>query len=68
VKYRVIVQPDAEAELAEAFAWLHDRAPANAERWLRGLYDAVESLEMMPNRCGLARENDAFPEEIRQLL
>src|SRR5687767_906022 len=68
MKYRVVIQPGAEAEVVEAFGFIHDRSPASAERWLRGLYAAIESLELMPKRCGLARENAAFEEEIRQLL
>ena len=68
MKYRVVIQPDAEAEVAEAFAYIHTRSPANAERWLRGLYSVIETLETMPGRCALARESGAFKEEIRQLL
>jgi plasmid stabilization system protein ParE len=68
MKYRVLIQPGAEAEVAEAFGYIHARSPANAARWLRGLYAAIGTLETMPKRCGLARENDAFREEIRQFL
>ena len=68
MKYRVVLQPGAEAEIAEAFDYLYARAPEAAERWLRGLYAAVGTLETFPLRCGFARENDAFREEIRQLL
>ena len=66
--YRVLIQPGAEAEVAEAFRYIHARSPASAEKWLRGLYGLIEMLETMPRRCALARENAEFPEEIRQLL
>ena len=68
MKYRVVLQPGAEADIGEAFAYLRARAPEAAERWLRGLYASVETLETIPTRCGLARENDAFRDQIRQLL
>jgi hypothetical protein len=32
------------------------------------LLEAIESLSQMPNRCSLARENENFILEIRQLL
>lgn len=68
MKYRVVIQPGAEAEVADAFAYIHARSPANAERWLRALYALIETLETMPGRCGLGRESAAFEQEIRQLL
>ena len=66
--YRVIIQPDAEAEITEDFAYIHARSPLNAARWLRGLYATIETLETLPSRCGLARESRSFRTEIRQLL
>jgi plasmid stabilization system protein ParE len=68
MKFRVVIQPGAEAEVAQAFAYIHARSPANAEKWLRGLYAVIATLESMPGRCGLARESRAFELEIRQLL
>lgn len=34
----------------------------------KGLLKAIQSLEKMPKRCALARENQHFRQEIRQLL
>jgi plasmid stabilization system protein ParE len=36
--------------------------------WYEGLFVAIESLRQMPKRCGLARENAFFSQELRQLL
>lgn len=36
--------------------------------WFNGLLEAVEKLETFPHRCPLATENDAFKDEIRQLI
>ena len=67
-RYRVLLQPDAEAEIAEAFRYIYSQSPLNAERWLRGLYERVDTLRRLPRRCALARENDAFPQELRQMI
>ena len=39
-----------------------------AQEWYEGLLLAMESLTTMPKRCALARENEFFSQEIRQLL
>ena len=44
------------------------RAPENAQRWLERVYDAIETLDRMPQRCDLAPENAHRPYEIRRLL
>ena len=66
--HRVVIQPGAEAEIAEAFEYIAARSPDAAAKWLRGLYGAVTTLERFPTRCGLAPETESFKEDIRQLL
>jgi plasmid stabilization system protein ParE len=66
--YRVIIQPNAEAELDAAFEYRRARAPQAATRWFAGFVDAINSLAEFPERCPFAPENGHFPEEIRQLL
>jgi plasmid stabilization system protein ParE len=66
--YRVIIQPNAEAELDAAYMYRYARAPQAAARWFREFVDAINSLAEFPERCPLAPENGHFPEEIRQLL
>lgn len=67
-RYQVNIDEDAWRDALEEFHYIRQRAPLNAERWLQGFYDAVQSLEIMPQRCALARENDFFAEELRQLV
>lgn len=67
-KFRVIIQPSASAEMEEAFLWIAEHNPEAAVKWFNGLQDAVHGLETFPERCPLAPENDAFQEEIRQLI
>ncbi len=66
--YCVIIEPPAEAELEEAYQWIARDAPQAAARWYNGLVEAIDSLKSLPERCPLAPENDAFDEDIRQLL
>jgi len=66
--YRVELSPEADQEIDDAYHWLAEAAPAGAHRWYNGLMDALRSLCDNPQRCRLAPENDAFEEEIRQLL
>src|SRR5262245_17302505 len=66
--FRVLVDPAALAEAEEHFLWLRERAPREAQRWFQGLWNAVELLAEMPNRCSLAPEGHALERTIRQLL
>jgi plasmid stabilization system protein ParE len=68
MKYRVEITPEAEAEIKEAYLWIHSDSPANAARWRRGLLEAACSLSQQPMRCPLAPESAWFKQEIRQLL
>ncbi len=67
-RFQVKVDDEAWREAMRAFWRIREEAPLNAERWLQGLSDAIESLEQMPRRCALARENEFFEEELRQLV
>jgi plasmid stabilization system protein ParE len=66
--FRILVQPPAEEDAADAYLYIHERAPLAADEWLKGLRSALESLSALPERCPLAPENDVFDEEIRQLI
>ena len=68
MKYRVHLTHSASADAERAYDWLAQRAPRAAVKWFNGLLDVVESLEMFPRLCGLARESEKSPEEIRQML
>ena len=66
--YDVDIAPSAAADIREAFGYINEQSPQNGEAWLRKLYQRVETLETMPQRCPLIREADAFEEEARELL
>ncbi len=68
MRYTVITTPEAEASITDAFVFLAVQAPRNAERWLRGLSTAIESLELFPGRCAMARESRQTGADLRQLI
>jgi len=66
--YKVVVLPQAEADIREAFGYLEERAPEVATRWYSLIRAALESLSAMPARCPLAPETSLLGLELRQLL
>lgn len=67
--YRVEISSVAESEADRAFLQFSQRtSPETAKQWYGGLLNAIASLEKMPKRCAIARENPKFSQEIRQLL
>ena len=69
MKYRLDISSIAEAEADKAFIWIAQMSsPEKASRWYEGLLKAINSLSEMPKRCPLARENEHFSLEIRQLI
>jgi len=68
VKYQVIVTPDAQAAIRESFAYIHERAPLKAARWLQALYREIDTLERFPERCAFARERKYLDADLRQLV
>ncbi|BAZ32316.1 plasmid stabilization system protein [Cylindrospermum sp. NIES-4074] len=67
-KYQIIIQPEAQKAIEEAYFWFSNISPHKARTWLEGLYKSILSLEKMPSRCSLAFENDFLEQEIRQLI
>jgi len=67
-KYQIIIQPEAEKAIEEAYLWFSNYSPRQARTWIEGLYKAIMSLQEKPFRCSLAFENNFFEAEIRQLI
>ena len=65
---RVVVTPTASRHIDEAFAYIYERSPQNAERWLAGVQDAIGSLRRFPRRCGIAPETRFLGEELRHFI
>jgi plasmid stabilization system protein ParE len=69
MKYRIELAATAKADIRGQAQWLREQVSvAAADKWLAGLYKAIDTLQTRPLRCPVAAENDKFPEEIRELL
>jgi plasmid stabilization system protein ParE len=69
MNYCIEISSTAEAEADHSFLQLSQvSSPTKASQWYAGLLEAISSLAQMPKRCPLARENEHFSQEIRQLL
>ncbi|NEQ34845.1 MAG: type II toxin-antitoxin system RelE/ParE family toxin [Okeania sp. SIO3I5] len=67
--YQIEISSVAQAEADRAFQWLCQVVSIETARhWYQELLKTIESLSEMPKRCPLARENNYFSKEIRQLL
>jgi toxin ParE1/3/4 len=68
VKYTVLITPTAQEEIRETVFYVHRQAPLNAERWLRRLYEQIDTLELFPDRCPTAPDSEHVGEELRHLV
>lgn len=66
--FQVNITPIAEAQIEKAYRWYRERNPEFADRWFRGLMNAIATLQENPSRCAEAVEHEIFLEEVRQLL
>jgi plasmid stabilization system protein ParE len=49
-EYKVFVLPDAEAEIAAAFAWYFERNPQAADAFRTEVFDVIDSLSDAPTK------------------
>lgn len=68
MNYRVIVTPEAEADLRTAYRYIREDSPEAAREWAKGLRSKIRSLSRNPERAALAPESSFFHEPIRELL
>jgi plasmid stabilization system protein ParE len=66
--YRVVLTPEAEADLRTAYRYIRQRAPRAAREWIRRARQRIKTLSHSPERCPLAPESASFDEPIRELL
>lgn len=66
--HTVVFTEQAARELEEAADWwARHRSAKEAARWYAGFSEAISSLDTSPRRCPLARENERFRYELREL-
>ena len=68
MEFKVKLTHNAKHEIDLAYLWLKQHNASYADKWFRDLMNTIATLQDKPKRCTLARENDAFPQEIRQLI
>jgi len=68
MKYEVVLTHEADRNVRSILAWYEDRSESAADRWYREFARVVVSLSNDPMRYGMARENERFPIELRQLV
>lgn len=66
--YKIVLLPQAENDIAEAFHSLWEHSPNAAARWYKRVRDAINTLKQLPARCSHAPETAKVGIEIRQLL
>jgi plasmid stabilization system protein ParE len=66
--FQVEITPIAESQIEQAYRWYREHNPEFADRWFRGLMNAIATLQENSQRCALAIEHEIFSEEVRQLL
>lgn len=64
---RVRLTARARRHMRQAADWYRDKDAAVGAAWLDGLERTLQSLQVSAERCGLARESDRFPYELREL-
>jgi plasmid stabilization system protein ParE len=68
--FQVNITEPALADAEDYVRFIRDvrKEPEAAERWFRGLVQAIYTLEELPERCPVIPEQDEFSFEIRQLI
>lgn len=68
MSYGVIITPDAEDDLREAYRFIRSGSPQAAREWIRGARRKIKSLARHPERVPMAPESVSFHEPIRELF
>jgi hypothetical protein len=69
-RYRVEATDTAMKAIAAqaSYVAIETQAPDNAIRWLEQVWDAIESLEILPHRAPRAEEDAYVEYDVRQLV
>jgi plasmid stabilization system protein ParE len=67
-RFQVIFEYEAQMEALDAAAYIAQNSPQNARQWYEGLERAIDSLEILPMRYGLAPESEYLGVELRHYL
>jgi hypothetical protein len=69
MKFEVDIREEAHVNILRNAVWWADHHSLNkAEEWMAEVYRQISDLRTMPERHGLAHEDNEFPFELRQKL
>jgi plasmid stabilization system protein ParE len=60
MKYRVEFARRARSDLSEIYTWIAADSVLEAAHWISTLEASIASLDVSPERCPIAPENDEF--------
>lgn len=66
--YDVVHLPQAQADLNETLAWLHERSPSGAATWFERWLEVEDLLRRIPESQPRAPESSEHDEEIRNVI
>ncbi len=61
--YRVKITPTALTDAEGFYLWIGAYSKQNAAAWFNGLFDAIDTLASMPQRCPVALETQLVEQE-----
>jgi len=67
-KFHGKITRTAERDIEEAWTFIAQDSPEEAERFIRRLEEHIETLERFPERCPLIPENEILGSRYRHLL
>lgn len=68
MEFKVLVTKPALSQIDKHYEYIKTESPQNAETWLDGIFDAIDSLEQMPERCPVSRHSVYLGQTIRTLV
>jgi len=64
----VLLTYEAQQQMHLAADWYSERNPRVADEWFAGLASAIVKIGEDPERYPAARENDVYPDDLREML
>lgn len=68
MSYQVRILARARQDLEDYVAWISERSPRGAERWVAALEETLSRLEHNPFVAPVASESDELDEEVRNIM
>ena len=65
MKFEGLITIPALSQIENHYKYIKKKSLQNAETWSDGIFDAIDSLENMPERCPVSRHSIYFGQTIR---